>query len=90
MKTDDLNRELQRLREASERVSNNLVELEYGTKAWWTTELYLHGQTTAHQSTVFTGFRFENRFRRVHPLRRCRNWSTETARITRMPVTRYW
>src|SRR5436190_2206845 len=34
------------------RFLNNLVELEYGTKAWWTTELYLHGQTTAHQSTV--------------------------------------
>src|SRR2546430_480071 len=25
-----------------------------------------------------------------HPFRRCRNWSTETARITRTPVTRYW
>src|SRR2546429_4871201 len=39
------------------------VELEYGAKAWWTTELYLDGQTTFGQSTVFTGFRSENRFR---------------------------
>jgi hypothetical protein len=39
------------------------VELEYGAKAWWTTELYLQGQTTANDSTIFTGFRWENRFR---------------------------
>jgi hypothetical protein len=39
------------------------VEFEYGTTAWWTTEFYLQGQSTAHDSTVFTGFRFENRFR---------------------------
>jgi hypothetical protein len=39
------------------------LELEYGTKGWWTTELYLDGQTTFNESTVFTGFRFENRIR---------------------------
>ncbi len=39
------------------------TELEYGATAWWTTELYLDGQTTFHDSTVFTGFRWENRFR---------------------------
>ncbi len=39
------------------------VEFEYGAKAWWTTEVYLSGQTTAHDSTIFTGFRWENRFR---------------------------
>ena len=39
------------------------AELEYGATAWWTTELYLDGQTTFHDSTVFTGFRLENRFR---------------------------
>ncbi len=39
------------------------LELEYGAKAWWTTELYLQGQATAADSTVFTGFRWENRFR---------------------------
>jgi hypothetical protein len=39
------------------------LELEYGAKAWWTTELYLQGQATAGDSTIFTGFRWENRFR---------------------------
>jgi hypothetical protein len=39
------------------------VEFEYGTAAWWTTELYLSGQTTFNDSTVFTGFRLENRVR---------------------------
>jgi hypothetical protein len=39
------------------------MEFEYGVKAWWTSEFYLDGQTTAGQSSVFTGFRFENRFR---------------------------
>jgi hypothetical protein len=39
------------------------VEFEYGVKSWWTSEFYLDGQTTAQQSTLFTGFRFENRFR---------------------------
>jgi hypothetical protein len=43
------------------------AEIEYGTKAWWTTSLYLDGQTTFGDSSVFTGFRFENRFR---PLQR--------------------
>jgi hypothetical protein len=39
------------------------LELEYGARAWWTTEVYLSGQSTANDSTVFTGFRWENRFR---------------------------
>jgi hypothetical protein len=39
------------------------LELEYGVKAWWTSELYLDGQTTVGESSVFTGFRWENRFR---------------------------
>jgi hypothetical protein len=38
-------------------------ELEYGVNAWWTTELYLDGQKTFNDSTLFTGFRVENRFR---------------------------
>ncbi|HEY2458358.1 MAG TPA: hypothetical protein VGI13_13735 [Candidatus Acidoferrum sp.] len=38
-------------------------EFEYGATAWWTTEFYLDGQTTFGDSTVFTGFRWENRFR---------------------------
>jgi len=39
------------------------TEFEYGATAWWTTELYLDGQTTFGDSTVFTGFRWENRVR---------------------------
>jgi len=39
------------------------IELEYGATAWWTTEVYGQGQATENDSTVFTGFRFENRFR---------------------------
>lgn len=39
------------------------TELEYGATAWWTTELYLDGQTTANESTISTGVRWENRFR---------------------------
>ncbi|HTV06833.1 MAG TPA: hypothetical protein VME86_15800 [Acidobacteriaceae bacterium] len=41
------------------------VEFEYGTTAWWTTEFYLQGQKTVNDSAVFTGFRFENRFRPI-------------------------
>ena len=43
------------------------TEFEYGATAWWTTEFYLDGQTTFSDSTVFTGIRWENRFR---PLQR--------------------
>ena len=43
------------------------LELEYGAKAWWTTEFYLDGQSTFGDSSVFTGFRWENRIR---PLQR--------------------
>lgn len=39
------------------------AEFEYGATAWWTTELYLDGQTTFNDSTIFTGYRWENRFR---------------------------
>jgi hypothetical protein len=41
----------------------NALELEYGVKGWWTTELYLDGQSTLSESTIFTGWRWENRFR---------------------------
>jgi hypothetical protein len=41
------------------------LELEYGATAWWTTEAYLQGQATDHDSAVLTGFRFENRFRPI-------------------------
>lgn len=39
------------------------TEFEYGATAWWTTEVYLDGQTTFNDSTIFTGFRWENRVR---------------------------
>lgn len=45
------------------RFNSGTLEIEYGATGWWTTELYLSGQTTVHDSTVFTGFRLENRFR---------------------------
>jgi hypothetical protein len=51
----------------TQRAGNNFhafwTEFEYGVTAWWTTELYLDGQTTFHDSTIFTGLRWENRFR---------------------------
>jgi len=42
-------------------------EIEYGVTGRWTSELYLEGQSTAGDSTIFTGWRLENRFR---PLKR--------------------
>jgi hypothetical protein len=41
------------------------TELEYGINTRWTTELYLEGVSRSSDSTVFTGWRFENRFRPV-------------------------
>jgi hypothetical protein len=43
------------------------MEFEYGVTARWTAELYLEGQSTYGDSTIFTGWRIENRFR---PLKR--------------------
>ena len=43
------------------------LELEYGVTARWTSELYLEGQSTWEDTTIFTGWRLENRFK---PLRR--------------------
>lgn len=39
------------------------MEFEYGVKAWWTSEFYLDSQGTFSDSALFTGFRWENRFR---------------------------
>jgi hypothetical protein len=39
------------------------VEFEYGVTAWYTTEFYVDAQSTLGDSTLFTGFRWENRFR---------------------------
>jgi hypothetical protein len=49
--------------DSGSRFLGSAVELEYGVKGWWTTEFYLDGQSTASDSTLFTGFRWENRFR---------------------------
>ncbi len=43
--------------------NSGTVELEYGVTAWWTTEFYLSGQSTQNDSTILTGYRWENRFR---------------------------
>jgi hypothetical protein len=45
------------------RFLGSALEFEYGVKGWWTTELYLDGQSTGADSTLFTGYRLENRFR---------------------------
>jgi len=39
------------------------TEFEYGTTAWWTTELYVDVTGTKDESTVLGGFRLENRIR---------------------------
>jgi hypothetical protein len=39
------------------------IEFEYGATAWWTTTGYFDGQMTLNDSTLFTGFRWENRIR---------------------------
>lgn len=39
------------------------MELEYGVTAQWTSEFYLEGQSSPGDSTVFTGWRFENRYK---------------------------
>jgi hypothetical protein len=41
------------------------IEFEYGVNAWWTSEFYLDGQSTQNDSTIFTGFRWENRVRPI-------------------------
>jgi hypothetical protein len=43
------------------------MEFEYGVTANWTSEFYLDMQSTPGDSTIFTGWRWENRYR---PLKR--------------------
>jgi hypothetical protein len=43
------------------------LELEYGVTAQWTSELYLESSSVWGDSTIFTGWRFENRYK---PLKR--------------------
>lgn len=45
------------------RFLGSALEFEYGVRGWWTTEVYLDGQATAGDSAIFTGYRWENRFR---------------------------
>jgi hypothetical protein len=51
----------------TQRASNDFhaywIEFEYGVTAWYTTEVYLDAQSTFGDSSLFTGFRWENRFR---------------------------
>jgi hypothetical protein len=47
----------------AKRFLGSALEFEYGIKAWWTTEVYLDGQRTAGDSSLFTGYRWENRLR---------------------------
>jgi len=39
------------------------LELEYGVRGWWTTELYVEGVITRDDGSAFCGWRWENRFR---------------------------
>ena len=52
---------------ATQRAGNDFIapwlELEYGAKGWWTTELYLDSQHTFNDGSLFTGWRWENRIR---------------------------
>ncbi len=50
-----------------------LFELEYGVAPWWSSALYLEGASQRNDSTVFAGFRLENRFklfseRKINPV----------------------
>ncbi len=48
---------------AGNRFLGSAAELEYGVTAWWTSELYLDGQATSRENILFTGYRWEHRFR---------------------------
>jgi hypothetical protein len=39
------------------------LEIEYGVRGWWTTELYVEGVTAREDGSGFSGWRLENRFR---------------------------
>ena len=46
-----------------DRFLGSAVEFEYSVTGRWTTSVYFDGQATDDQSTFFTGYRWENRFR---------------------------
>ncbi len=39
------------------------LEVEYGVRNWWTTELYVEGVVSRQDGSGFSGWRLENRFR---------------------------
>jgi len=39
------------------------MEFEYRMTKWWSTQVQLDGQTTFHDSTVFTGYSWTNKFK---------------------------
>src|SRR2546430_3595732 len=45
------------------RFTGTTLEFEGAPRAWWTAALYLDGQSTSHEGSLFTGYRIENRFR---------------------------
>jgi hypothetical protein len=45
------------------RFLGDATQFEYGATKWWTPEVYFDWQHTQHEGSLFTGFRFENRFR---------------------------
>jgi hypothetical protein len=45
------------------RFTGTTLEFEGAPRAWWTSALYLDGQSTSHEGSLFTGYRIENRFR---------------------------
>ena len=45
------------------RFAGTTLEFEGAPRAWWTSALYLDGQSTNHEGSLFTGYRIENRFR---------------------------
>jgi hypothetical protein len=45
------------------RFVGSALEFEYGMNGWWTSEFYLDGQATAKDNVLFTGYKWENRFR---------------------------
>lgn len=45
------------------RFTATTLEVEFAPRAWWTSAVYFDGQSTAHESTLFTGWRVENRLR---------------------------
>lgn len=41
------------------------TELEFGVRTWWTAGFYLDSQVTDEDSALYTGYRFENRFKPI-------------------------